>query len=429
VEAVEGVKELPIIKLAYGTVNLEAVLPDNNYAGLLRRGSWVSGDEEQEIRQALENPVGTQHLREIIHPGERICIITSDITRPFPTARVLPQIVREIITAGVAYEDITVVFALGIHRQHTEAEQKYLLGDLFGRVRALDSDPQDTVLIGTTSRGTPIEVFRPVLEADRRICLGNIEYHYFAGYSGGMKAIIPGVCTQRTISANHGMMLLPQARAGVLEGNPVREDIDEVAGMVKADFILNVILEENKRIAAAVAGDVITAHRAGCKLLDKIYKRVIPQPVDVALVSAGGFPKDINLYQAQKALDNAKYAVKPGGVIILVASCREGFGEDTFQRWIEDKSGPGQWMTDIKEHFELGGHKAAALGDVVSRYQVLLVSDLPDETVKKLGMKPFGEIQDAVDEALRLTRHQGRVLVIPQGGSVLPVVSHSAVRR
>ena len=187
----------------------------------------------------------------------------------------------------------------------------------------MDSDPDDCVSYGMTSRGTPVDITRIVAEADRRILLGNIEYHYFAGYSGGAKAIMPGVSTRAAIQANHSRMVLPEAKAGALETNPLRMDIEEAGAMVGIDFILNVVLSEHKEILKAVAGDAVKAHREGCRFLDKLYRKELKAPADIVLVSQGGAPKDLNLYQTQKALDNAKHAVKDGGVIILIGSCKD----------------------------------------------------------------------------------------------------------
>ena len=224
-----------------------------------------------EVRRALLYPIGTMRLSSIVKPGEKIAVVTSDITRPMPSSVVLPPVVGELLEAGVKYEDITVVFALGSHRKHTEDEKKYLVGEeLYGKVRCVDSDVNRCKMLGATTAGTPVEIFDEVAMADRVICLGNIEYHYFAGYSGGAKAIMPGVSTRAAIQANHSFMVMDAARAGDMDDNPVRKDIDEVTRFLPIDFILNVVLDENKRIVKAVAGHHIEAHREGCKFLDSL---------------------------------------------------------------------------------------------------------------------------------------------------------------
>lgn len=378
---------------------------------------------EAEVRRALAMPIGTPRLGEIVRPGEKIAIITSDITRPMPTWKVMPALLDELYAAGVRAEDITLVFALGSHRRHTEEEQRHLAGErAWSEITCVDGDTADCVHKGVTSRGTPVDIVRIVAEADRRICLGNIEYHYFAGYSGGAKAIMPGVSTRAAIQSNHSRMVEAAAHAGKLEGNPVREDIEEAAAMVGVDFILNVVLDAQKEIIRAVAGDVTAAHRVGCAFLDTLYRKEIPQRADIVLVSQGGAPKDLNLYQTQKALDNAKHAVKPGGVVVLIGSCKEGLGEATFEEWLTTADSPHSLVERIQREFRLGGHKAAAIAMVEEQADIYLVSHMEDALVRKLFMTPFHSVQEAYDAACRKCGSEATVLVMPYGGSTLPFV-------
>lgn len=274
--------------------------------------------------------------------------------------------------------------------------------------------------MGTTTMGTPVDIFTPVAKADRRICLGNIEYHYFAGYSGGAKAIMPGVSTRAAIQSNHSAMVKAEARAGAMDDNPVRQDIEEVVDYCPIDFILNVVLDEKKKIIKAVAGHHIKAHREGCKFLDSLYKIAIPERADIVITTPGGYPKDINLYQAQKALDNAKHAVKDGGVVILLAACTEGLGEEVFERWMLNASSIDSTIDDIQKNFELGGHKAAAISLVNKKAQIYLVSDMEADFVEKLFLKPFSEVNDALDCAFKKLGKDAKVLLMPFGGSTLP---------
>ena len=397
-------------------------VPGKNLLGVLEPNEVrVDMTGEAAVRQALAEPIGTPRLRDIIHPGEKIAIVTSDITRPMPTWAVMPALLDELYAAGAAPEDITLVFALGSHRGHTEAEKAHLAGERAWReITCVDLNVEDCVHIGTTSRGTPVDIDRRVAEADRRICLGNIEYHYFAGYSGGAKAIMPGVSTRAAIQANHSRMVESAACAGHLKGNPVREDIEEAAAMVGVDFILNVVLDAHKEIIRAVAGDVTAAHRAGCAFLDTLYRKELPRRADIVLVSQGGAPKDLNLYQTQKALDNAKHAVKPGGVIVLMGSCKEGLGEKTFEEWITSAPTAHSLIDRIQREFRLGGHKAAAIAMVLENADIYLVSDLPDELVRKLFMVPYHSAQEAYEAAAAKCGPGATVLAMPYGGSTLP---------
>lgn len=408
------------LQFAKGTMSVD--IKDQHLLGVLHANEVkvdLMGDEE--VVRALQNPIASKKLSEIVTAGEKVAIITSDITRPMPSRVVLPHILEELNLGGVKDEDIVIVFALGSHRAHTIEEMKYLVGDqVYDRVKCLDSDIKDFVHLGTTENGTPIDIFTPVAEADRRICLGNIEFHYFAGYSGGAKAIMPGVSTRDAIQANHKNMVKEEARAGNLDTNPVRIDIEATIDHIHIDFILNVVLNEDKEIIKAVAGHHKEAHRKGCKFLDGLYKIDIEEGGDIVMVSAGGFPKDLNLYQAQKALDNAKHAVKKGGVIILLASCKEGLGEHTFQEWLMEADQASDMITRIQADFKLGGHKAAAIAMVLEKAEVYLVSDLEADFVRSCFLQAFTSVEDAYEKAREKLGQDASVLVIPHGGSILP---------
>ena len=378
---------------------------------------------EAEVRRALEAPIGSPRLRELVHPGETVAIVTSDITRPMPTYKVMPALLDELYAAGVRREDITLVFALGSHRRHTPQEQQKLAGErAWNEIRCVDSDPDDCVHLGTTKAGTPVDITRAVAQADRRICLGNIEYHYFAGYSGGAKAIMPGVSTRSAIQANHSMMVRPEACAGALETNPLRMDIEEAGAICGIDFIVNVVLSEHKEIIRAVAGDPVAAHRAGCRFLDRIYRKELPQAADIVLVSQGGAPKDLNLYQTQKALDNARHAVKQGGIIVLIGSCKEGLGEKVFEQWMTKSPSPDAMIERIGRDFQLGGHKAAAIAMTLKKADIYLVSDLEDDFVRSIFLTPQPDVQTALNRAFAVLGPDATVLAMPFGGSTLPQI-------
>ena len=217
------------IELPFGKEKRELSIPDENLLQVLTPNETAPGlTGTEEVVRALEHPIASDRLRDLVKTGQKVAIVTSDITRPMPSYLVLPPVLKELNEGGIPDSDITVVFALGSHRAHTPEEMKKLVGEeVYSRVTCLDSK-DDFVHMGTTSRGTPVDIFRPVAEADVRICLGNIEFHYFAGYSGGSKAIMPGVSTRAAIQSNHSRMVQEEAKAGALEGNPIREDIDEV---------------------------------------------------------------------------------------------------------------------------------------------------------------------------------------------------------
>ena len=377
---------------------------------------------EEAVRYALRHPVGTPELRDIARPGQKTVIVTSDISRPLPTKDVLPAVLEELSEAGVRDEDVTVVFALGSHRHMTQEERERLAGpEAAARVRLEDSDPDDCVLLGTTSQGTPVDITRRVAEADLRILLGNVEFHYFAGYSGGVKALMPGCSTPAAIQQNHRLMTDERASAGNMDGNPVRDDLEESLQFCPVDFIVNAVLDEHKHIVYAAAGDVIQAHRDACRYLDQMYRKPIPERADIVLVSQGGAPKDANLYQTQKALDNAKYAVKDGGTIILIGACNEGLGSAAFERWLLGAESPEDLITGIGAHFELGGHKAAAIAMVLRHAEIDLVSEMDDDFVRQIFLVPKHSAEEAFQEALQKYGPDATVIAMPYGGATLPV--------
>ena len=375
----------------------------------------------EEVRRAMDNPISSSKLKNIVKAGENVVIVTSDITRPMPSKIVLPVVIEELNSAGIKDENITIVFALGSHRTHTEDEKKYLVGEeIYERIECIDSNSTECRHLGRTANGTPVDINKEVAKADRRICLGNIEYHYFAGYSGGAKAIMPGVSTRAAIQANHSRMVEEEARTGNIKTNPVRIDIDAVEKFVPIDFIVNVVLDSSKKIIKAVAGHYIDAHREGCRFLDSFYKINIKEKADIVITTPGGYPKDLNLYQAQKALDNSKHAVKDGGIIILVASCKEGLGEKVFEQWMLNFEKSEDMIEEIKRNFQLGGHKAAAIAMILKKAKIFLVSELEPDFVRSIFMEPFSDVQSAVDAAFNEKDDNAKVILMPFGGSTLP---------
>lgn len=410
------------LTFGFGTGVQTVNVPEQQLVGILRAGNAQPPEsEEGELRRALSQPIGAAPLSAQNLSGKKIAIITSDITRPLPTYRIMPTLLDELYAAGAKPEDITLVFALGSHRNHTSAEMEKLAGSrAWQEIRCIDSDPNDCIHMGTTAAGTPVDITRCVAEADYRICLGNIEFHYFAGYSGGVKAIMPGVSTRDAIQSNHSMMVRPEACAGNLDTNPVRQDIEQAGKICGVDFIVNVVLDEHKHILKAVAGDPVKAHREGCRFLDTIYLKELDAPADIVIVSQGGAPKDLNLYQTQKALDNARHAVRQGGVIILIGSCKEGLGEHVFEQWMTQSESPAAMIQRIGHDFQLGGHKAAAIAMTLEKADIYLVSEMEPDFVRSLFLTPMPDAQSALDAALAKLGANATVLAMPFGGSTLP---------
>ncbi|MCC5909481.1 MAG: nickel-dependent lactate racemase [Clostridiaceae bacterium] len=416
--------ENKVFELKYGKEKAQVTVPEKNFMGVLTPEDLAgAADEALEVTRALENPIGSLKLQEIAHNKANAVILVSDVTRPVPSYKLLPPIIDALNQGGLTDDKITIIFGLGYHRKHTEEEKKKLVGEeIYSRIECIDHDIHQCINIGTTSRGTPMEIFKPVVEADLIIGTGNLEFHYNAGYSAGYKALMPGVCGKDTIEANHAMMTLTGSEAGVIEGNPMRQDIEEVGKKARMVFIVNVVLNNRKEIVKAVAGDPIQAHREGIKTLDKMYKRIIPHPADIVIGSTGGFPKDINLYQAQKGLEYCSYAVKEGGRIILLAECPEGFGEASFEDWMErarTHKDPIQW---IQEKFVLGAHKAAAICMALDKAPTYLISSFDKEKTEALFFSHADTVEEALQEALQDLGEDAKVLIMPYANSTLPVV-------
>lgn len=411
-------KEEVEIDIPYGKGKITFRVPKKNLIKVVQKDlARYQIDEEAEIKRALDNPIDTPRLPDISAGARSAVILVSDITRPCPSYKFLPYILDEL--KGIDSENITIILGLGIHRKHTIREQKELVGEeVFNKVEVVDFDESRCKLIGYTSRGTPVEVFEPYIDADLKICTGNIEYHYFAGYSGGAKAVMPGISSRRSIEHNHGMVLLPGVQAGVLEGNPVREDIEEVGKIAGIDFIFNVILSDRKEIIKAVCGNYLDAFVEGTKIYDKLKRQKLKEPVDIIITSPGGYPKDINLYQSQKPLENVKRAVKEGGIIILVAKCQDGMGDDAFEKWMLDMKSPDVLLERIKDKFVLGGHKAAAIADLLKKVGIYLVSSFTPEFVRRIGLEPVKSIEEALNKSFKELGEDCRVLVVPHGGFV-----------
>ncbi len=411
------------LEFGYGNTVQKVTLPKKNLKYILRANEISHKNRgEAAVKFALDNPISSKKLSQFDLKNKKIAIITRDISRPLPSYDVLPSILDELYIAGASKENITVVFALGSHRNHTEEEKKKLVGErVYNEVLCEDSNPLDCVHLGKTENGTPVDITRRVAQADFRIGVGNIEYHYFAGFSGGAKALMPGVSTPAAIQCNHSLMVDENSRAGKLEGNPLRADIEQAETFCHLDFIVNAVLDEHKKIVFCVAGDVTAAHRKGCEYLERMYKCEIDEKADIVLVSQGGAPKDANLYQTQKALDNAKHAVKKGGTIILIGECKEGFGSKKFEEWLINSPSPEYMVKRIKTDFQLGGQKAAAIGMVLQNAKIDLVSAFDSETAEKIFLTPKESAQKAFDDALSEYGENASVIAMPFGGATLPV--------
>lgn len=412
------------MSLGFGNASVELEIPERNISSVILPSEPERREEANFlIKKALENPIKSKRLSEIVKPGSKIAIVVSDVTRPTPTAKILPPLLEEIYLGGAKQENIFIIFALGLHRLQTEEESKRLVGeDIYNKIRCVQHDTNQCKYIGTTSRGTPVEVLADAMDADLVIGTGSVEFHYYAGYSGGAKSVLPGISSRETVITNHKMMIDENAVSGKVDG-AVRQDMEEAAKIFGLDFILNVVLDSKKEIVAAVAGDFIEAHRKGAEVVDSMYKIPV-EPADAVIVSCGGFPKDVNLFQANKALDNAAQAVKTGGSIILVAECAEGIGNQVYERWNRECKHPDDAIERFKMCFEFGGHKSAIIAKIAKKFKLYLVSKLPEEQSKSAFFIPATGLEEALSAVLR-EKPDAKIHIMPHGGQTLPVKKES----
>jgi len=414
------------IWLPFGKTEVCARIPTVNFLGSLEPKEKPGvQNPEAEIERAMREPLGTKQLGEMAKSGDRVVIVVDDATRATPSYLMIPKILDELNSAGVKDEDVTIIFACGIHRGVKEDEMRGLLGEeALKKVRAVNhnSQAEDHVRLGTTSLGTEVYVNRIFAEADVKIVTGDIGLHYYAGYGGGRKSVLPGVAGVQTVQRNHALLLRPNARTGTLEGNPVHEDMVEAARLAKVDFTLNLVTNSKREIVKAFAGDMDQVFQEGVKLVDEMYKVPLERRADIVVVSSGGHPFDINLYQAYKGIDNALNAVKRGGVIILVAECPEGHGHETFYEWMTKFKGLKEMEKALSKKFLLGGHKAYYLRRALERVHIILVSLMPDYyAVHAFDLKTARAVNDALRDAFNLAGKNAKVWAMPHGNITLPV--------
>ncbi|HVG29119.1 MAG TPA: nickel-dependent lactate racemase [Pyrinomonadaceae bacterium] len=421
---------MPQIELAYGrgTISFE------DFEGRFRVLAPAEAAAEKPLSDAemgvlIDNPLDSQPLEDILSPGESVLVVVSDATRATASAQVCNLLVRRLVQLGVAPSDLRIIFATGIHRKVTEAERRELLTPFITqRVRTIDHDADDSgqhVSLGETERGTPIELNRALVEHAHVILTGAVNFHYFAGFTGGRKSVCPGLASARTVAATHLRALDFETggrRAGVstgrLDGNAVHEECERVAAEIAPSFLINTVVDERGRAVRLYAGDWRAAHRLACAEFADAHAVRVEEKRGVVVASCGGAPHDINLIQAHKALDMATYACAEGGHIILVAECAEGLGRADFIDWF-DATDSRALEARLKETYAVNGQTAWALLTKAERFRVHLVSELPGEQVRRMQMTPAR----SVEEALARVDADAEGYVMPRGAHFMPVIS------
>lgn len=411
--------------LAYGHTSLSFVADDDRFTLISDEATAPTPLSDVEIGAAFDSPIASPPLDEIAGSADSVLLVVSDATRATGSAHVVNLLVRRLVQAGVSPADIAVIFATGIHRRVSEEEKRELLTPFIAqRLRTLDHDAYESarlIAVGANANGLPVEVNSALREYSRVILVGGINFHYFAGFTGGRKSVCPGLASAKTIEATH-MLAFDFERGGrkagvgpgLLDGNVVHEECERITRLVPPAFGINTIVDEKKRIAKIFCGDWQASHRAGCEHYLEHHSFQIAAKRDVVIVSCGGFPHDINLIQAHKALDMAAHACKDGGTIVLLAECSNGLGRDDFEKWF-DVSDSRALENRLRNGYEVNGQTAWSLLAKAERYRVCLVSGLPEDQVKLMRMVSVSTIEEALQHA-----GAGEGFIMPRGAAILP---------
>lgn len=422
------------VNLAYGEGVLPIELPKNQTTVIEPSHTAGCPDEHAAVLRALENPIAAPPLRLLIRPEDKICISFTDITRATPNERLIPWLLESL--SHVPRENITLVNQLGTHRPNTPAElEKMLTRHVVKNYRVLNHEPENPaalVQLGTTRDGTPAMINRHVVEADLRIVTGFIEPHFFAGFSGGIKGIMPGTAGLQTVMSNHGVKNIgdPQATFGVTTGNPLWEELRDIALRVGPSFLLNVSLNEKREITGVFAGDILEAHRAGCEFVRGAAMQPVAAPFDVVVTTNSGYPLDMNLYQGVKGMSAGARIIKHGGTLILACECREGVpAQSPLDQLLRSASGPEEVLAMLATPgFVRPEQWQAQIQALVQRKaKVLVYSALPDEVVRAAHLLPCHDITAAVRDELNRLGDDATVAVLPQGPLTIPYLTKNSV--
>ncbi len=415
------------IRLPYSKGTIQAKLPaDFRIERIVPRSQAAAQDPAATVMQAVYNPLG-----DVLPPraGMRVAIAINDKTRPVPHEVLLPPVLAGMRHAGIRDQDVYFIIATGTHPAMPPDEYATILPQAIldtYRVSCHDAyDDSSLTPLGETSRGTPIAINSDYMAADYRIVIGNIEPHQFQGFSGGVKSAAIGLAGVETINHNHAMMRHDAAIWGSYVDNPARQDVEEIGARIGIDFCVNAILNANKGLVRAFAGEPVAVMQAGIPAVRELYAVPVSAPVDLMIASPGGHPKDINLYQAQKGMAHASAVTKSGGRMILCAACSEGAGNADYERWMRQPqidSHAAVFDEFTREGFRVGRHKAFQVSRDASRIQTTLVTDMGDELVRALLLSKSESLQAAVDEALFCLPPGARIGVMPAANATMPVV-------
>ena len=417
------------VVLPYGRGELRLSVPSQARL-LCPHGKPPVADIAEAVRAALDTPVSSKPFAKCMEGAERALIVVSDGTRDSRNSEILPVLLEALNDCSVSDDRIRVLVAYGAHQRMDELRTRELLGDeIATRVRVVHHDARaesELVHLGTTSRGTPVTLNRLAVEADRIILTGIIVPHYFAGFTGGRKSLCPGIVGLDTIIANHKLSIHPDpavglhpcCKSGLLDGNPVHEDMVESASVVGNTFLLNLVFGADG-VVGVVAGDMYDAHRRGCEVANEAVRIEIDEPADIVVASCGGYPTDVDLVQAHKGLRHARRALRDGGRLVLVAECSEGVGSEYIERWL-DYPDAESVLEAIHAGYTLNSQTAYSLKTIAASATVFVKSELPRATVEKVGCNPVSAWPDTLEAIVGGISPGETVYVMPRAANTVP---------
>jgi nickel-dependent lactate racemase len=420
-----------IVTFPYGKQEIQIELKDSNRVDIFSpKDAAPAPDQLAAVRTALESPEAVQILEQ--HRGcSSVAIAINDKTRPVPHQYLLPPLLQALADRDILRQNIHFIIATGSHAPMPPSEfSKILPEDIFRQYSVTShdfNDQENLVFLGLTGRGTPIWINRQFYEAELKIVVGNIEPHHFAGFSGGVKTAVIGLGGPQTVYKNHSMLVHPDSFIGKFDRNPLRQDIEELGRYVQIHLALNAVLNADKAIVHVLAGDPAQVMQTGIPFSRQICQVTASQRYDIVFSSPGGYPKDINLYQSQKALTHGAILCKDGGTVILVAACPEGSGSRLYEQFMADVHTVDQVFEKFsRQEFKVGPHKAFQFAREMKRINVILVSDLPAELVRTLLLTPARKLEEAFEMARAISgKDQPDIACLPRATNTIPFIPES----
>ncbi|MCK4358289.1 MAG: nickel-dependent lactate racemase [Candidatus Cloacimonetes bacterium] len=415
------------IKLKYGKDYKELNISSKNIIDILEMKSIPAHENHYKlVKQKLNSPIGTKPLSKFIKERnpKNIVIIISDITRPGPFEELLPPLIDEILETGFEKDKIQFVIANGTHRKMTDEEIRFQYGKwIFDNfiIKNHDCRADDLVSYGKMKSGNELLINKIVANADFLITTGILNTHYFAGFSGGRKSILPGICGYETIRRNHSNIIYDFARLSNLKDNLIHLEMCEAAHKVGVDFCLNMLINDKKELVDCFAGDIDKVFQIGIEAIKKFLSVKFKEPVDVVITSAGGYPKDINFYQSQKALNNTIDLVKQGGTIIIFAESKDGLGQDEMERVLTSAKSLDELFLVKQEDIQIGGHRAYATGKMLKKADILVLSTMKPEKIKKIHFIPMKSFDECMDFIIKKHGKKFKSYLVPNGSMFFPI--------